>query len=116
MIRKVATCSALAFLILAASGCQKLQARDSLVKGMRAFKEGKYDRAAKYFDSASKLDPELTQAQLYLGTAYAAQFQPGAETEDNTKLAENAIKTFEGVLEKDPKNVSAVAGLAGLYQ
>jgi tetratricopeptide (TPR) repeat protein len=117
MIRKVVTYSALALFVLATASCQKLQARDNLVKGMRAFKEGKFDRAAQYFDTASKQDPDLTQAQLYLGTAYAAQFDPNNPTgEENQKLAETAIKTFEGVLEKDPKNVSAVAGLAGLYQ
>jgi tetratricopeptide (TPR) repeat protein len=116
MIRKVTTCCAVALVLLATSSCQKLAARDNLVKGMRAFKEGKFDRAAEYFDNAMKKDPDLIQAQLYLGTAYAAQFDPNGVTEDNQKLAENAIKTFEGVLAKDANNVSAVQGLAGLYQ
>lgn len=116
MIRKVAACCALAVLVLATASCQKLQARDNLNKGIKAFKEGKFDRAAEYFDTASKLDPDLTNAQLYLATAYASQFDPNSSTEENQKLADMAIKTFEGVLEKDPKNVSAVAGLAGLYQ
>lgn len=116
MIRKLATCCALALFILATASCQKLAARDNLVKGIRAFKEGNLARAAEYFDAASKQDPELMDAQLYLGTAYASQFDPNGVGEENQKLADNAIKTFEGVLQKDPKNVSAVSGLAGLFQ
>lgn len=116
MIRKFATFCALALFVLATAGCQKLAARDNLNKGIKAFKEGNFSRAAEYFDQASKQDPELTNAQLYLATAYASQFTPGVPGEENEAYAANAIRTFEGVLEKDPKNVSAVSGLAGLYQ
>lgn len=116
MIRKFATFCALALFVLATASCQKLAARDSLNKGIKAFKEGNFPRAAEYFDQASKQDPELTNAQLYLATAYASQFVPGVPGEENEAYAGNAIKTFESVLAKDPKNVSAVSGLAGLYQ
>lgn len=117
MIRKFATVCALAIFVLATASCQKLQARDNLNKGIKAFKEGKFDTAAKYFDTARQQDPELTNAELYLATAYAQQFNPNAEaTGDNATYANNAIATFESVLNKDPKNASAVAGLAGLYQ
>jgi tetratricopeptide (TPR) repeat protein len=119
MMRKFITFSALAFLLGAASGCQKLQARDNLTKGIRAFKEAKYERAAEYFNKANELDPDLTNAELYLATAYAQQAQfldPSLTTDDSKKYAQQAIGTFENVLKKDDKNGSAVAGLAGLYQ
>ena len=116
MNRKLAGFCAVAFLLLATTSCQKLQARDNLTKGIKAFKEGKYDRAAEYFDAASKLDPDLTNAQLYLATAYAQQFVPDVPSEENQQFAKNAIATFEKVLEKDPKNTNAIGGLAGLYQ
>lgn len=116
MNRKLAGFCAIAFLLLATTSCQKLQARDNLTKGIKAFKEGKYERAAEYFDTASQLDPELTNAQLYLATAYAQQFVPDVPSEENLKYAKNAIATFEKVLEKDPKNTNAIGGLAGLYQ
>src|SRR5678816_1992531 len=119
MIRKFGTVCALAALVLAATSCQKLQARDNLVKGIKAFKESKFDRAAQYFDEAHQLDPDLANAQLYLATAYAQQFDPNVPPvpgSDNEKFAKQAIATFEKVLQKDPKNASAVAGLAGLYQ
>ena len=116
MKRKLAGICTLAFLLLATTSCEKLKARDSLVKGMKAFKEGKYDKAVELFDASSKLDPELMEAQLYLATAYAQQFTPDVPSEENQQFARNAIQTFEKVLEKDPRNTSAIAGLAGLYQ
>ncbi len=94
----------------------KLQARDNLNKGIKAFREGRFEKAVDYFDTASKLDPQLTNAELYLATAYAQQFIPDVDSADNVKFAEDAIKTFESVFNKDPKNTSAVAGLAGMYQ
>ena len=117
MIRKFATVSALALFVLATASCQKLQARDNLVKGIKAFNETQYEKAAEHFDIARKQDPDLTNAELYLATSYAQLFQPSMPAEgDNEKYARSAISTFETVLQKDPKNASAVAGLAGLYQ
>jgi tetratricopeptide (TPR) repeat protein len=116
MIKKLATVGILALFVLATASCQKLQARDNLNKGIKAFKEGRYEDAVKYFDDASKLDPELTNAELYLATSYAQQFVPGLPGEENEKYANDAIRTFEIVVEKDPKNTSAIAGLAGIYQ
>jgi tetratricopeptide (TPR) repeat protein len=116
MIRKLGLLSALALLVLATASCQKLQARDNLNKGIKAFREGKFERAVEFFDNATKLDPELTNAELYLATAYAQQYIPEVDSPENLKFADNAIKTFENVANKDPKNTNAVAGLAGMYQ
>jgi tetratricopeptide (TPR) repeat protein len=117
MIRKFVLLGALAAFVLAGTSCQKLQARDNLNKGIDAFKKGKFDKAVEFFDNARKQDPDLTNAELYLATAYAQQFDPNsAPTGDNEKYANAAIETFQAVLNKDPKNASAVAGLAGLYQ
>jgi tetratricopeptide (TPR) repeat protein len=116
MIRKLGLLSALALIVLATASCQKLQARDNLNKGIKAFREGKFERAVEFFDNATKLDPELTNAELYLATAYAQQYIPDVDSPDNVKFAENAIKTFESVANKDPKNTNAIAGLAGMYQ
>jgi tetratricopeptide (TPR) repeat protein len=117
MIRKLVTASFLAVLVLTTVSCQKLQARDNLVKGIKAFKETKYETAVEYFDKAHQMDPELANAELYLATSYAQLFNPSLPAEgENEKYARSAIATFESVLNKDPKSASAVAGLAGLYQ
>jgi tetratricopeptide (TPR) repeat protein len=96
-------------------GCSKLKARDQLNKGVRSFKEAKYETAVEHFKNAVTLDPDLVGAHLYLATAYAAQYQPGGESEENKKIGEDAIKAFEAVLVRDPKNVGSVKGIAGIY-
>jgi tetratricopeptide (TPR) repeat protein len=106
----------LALLALASTSCAKLQARDNLNKGVRAFREAHYERAVDYFKQAVELDPELTTAEIYLATAYAQQYVPGSREEISKKNAEMAIQTFENVMKRDPNNVNAVAGLASIYQ
>lgn len=105
-----------ALLALSSASCAKLQARDNLIKGQTAFKNAKYEEAIKYFQQAMELDPNLTMAEIYLGTAYSQQFVPGSQTPENMKQADLAIKTFESILSKEPQNASAVAGLAFIYQ
>jgi tetratricopeptide (TPR) repeat protein len=106
----------LAILALASASCAKLQARDNLNKGVRAFRDTHYENAVSYFKKAVELDPDLTTAEIYLGTAYAQQFVPNGRGEDNDKNAKLAIQTFEDVLKHDSANVNAVAGLASIYQ
>jgi tetratricopeptide (TPR) repeat protein len=106
----------LAILALATTSCAKLQARDNLNKGVQAFTEAHYENAINYFKEAVRLDPELTNAEIYLATAYAQMFIPGAGSEENQKYAEMAEKTFQQVLARDANNINAVAGLASIYQ
>jgi tetratricopeptide (TPR) repeat protein len=106
----------LAILALAVTSCAKLQARDNLNKGVRAFRDAHYDRAVDFFKQAVQLDPDLTTAEIYLATAYAQQFVPGGRGEENKKNADMAIQTFTNVLMRDPNNVNAIAGLASIYQ
>jgi|GraSoiStandDraft_12_1057312.scaffolds.fasta_scaffold55373_3 tetratricopeptide (TPR) repeat protein len=117
MTRKIKLMLAfLAILALALTSCAKLQARDNLNKGVRAFTDAHYENAVNYFKQAMQLDPDLTVAEVYLGTAYSQMFIPNAQSEENQKNAEMAIATFQNVLKKDPNNTNAIAGLAYLYQ
>jgi tetratricopeptide (TPR) repeat protein len=106
----------LAIVALAATGCAKLQARDNLNKGVRAFRDAHYERAVEFFRQAVELDPDLTTAEIYLATAYAQQYVPGSREGESKKNAERAIETFQNVLKRDPNNVNAIAGLASIYQ
>jgi len=105
----------LAILALTATGCAKLQARDNLNKGVRAFRDAHYENAVTFFKQAVELDPDLTTAEIYLATAYSQQYIPGGRGEDNENNAKLAIQTFEDVLKRDPNNVNAIAGLASIY-
>jgi tetratricopeptide (TPR) repeat protein len=116
MSKKLLTFGFVALLALSSVSCAKLQARDQLIKGQQAFKNAKYESAVDHFKQAMELDPNLTMAELYLGTAYSQQFIPGAQSPENQKMAELAIKTFENILNRETSNVSAIAGLAFMYQ
>lgn len=104
-----------AVLALASSGCEKLRARDHLNKGVQAYKNARYPEAIEHFKQAIALDPTFPTARLYLATAYMVQYIPGAESQENMQLAQNAHDEFLRVLEQDPNNEVAVASIASLY-
>src|SRR5712671_5276213 len=91
-------------IVLSATGCDKLRARDQLNKGVASYKNSKYEQAIDHFKEAVALDPSLQNARLYLATAYAQQYIPGVEAEDNTRLGQQAIDQYKAVLERDPKS------------
>lgn len=97
------------------TGCSRLKARDQLNKGVAAYKNAKYEEAINHFQTAVNLDPSLPMARLYLATAYAQQVVPDLTTPDNLKNANLAIQGFQEVLDKDPKDISSLKGIAGLY-
>jgi len=107
-------CGAL-LLALAACGCAKLKARDHLNKGVQAFRNAQFQPAIMHFKEAVRLDPTLLNARLYLATAYAQQYVPGAESEDNKQVAQQAIEAFQDVLRVDPGNLTAIASIAQIY-
>ena len=51
-------------------------------------------------------------ARSYLATAYAQEYMPGAAPEENRKYADLAIQTFSKLLQKEPNNATALAGLS----
>ncbi len=106
---------ALLLAMLSAAGCTKLRARDQLNKGVQSYKNARYEEAIEHFKNAVELDPTLINARLYLATAYAQQYIPGADTEENNRNAEQAIDQYKKVLDQDPKNVGSVKGIAYLY-
>jgi tetratricopeptide (TPR) repeat protein len=109
--------AALLLLVAGVSGCSKLQARDLLNKGVGAYRNGLYDAAIDDFQKAKELDPDLMNARLYLATAYAIQYIPGAPSDQNVRLGTAAVKEFKEVLQIDPNNISAIDGVGSiLYQ
>ena len=109
---------ALASVVLALfslAGCNKLSARDQLNKGVQAYKNAKYEDAIEKFKNAVALDPTLINARLYLATAYAQQYIPGADTPENNRMAEQAIDEYKNVLKMKPNDLNTIKGIASLY-
>jgi Tfp pilus assembly protein PilF len=115
MNRNLIVLAAVAALAVASTGCDKLKARDNLNRGVQSFKNAKYPEAIDYFQKAVQLDPTFTTTHLYLATAYMTQYIPGAESDENKRLAESAYNEFQNVLKLDPKNELAIASIASLY-
>jgi tetratricopeptide (TPR) repeat protein len=116
-LHRVLSGAVVVLLALSVGGCNKLKARDALNKGVAAYKAGQFDRAIEYFKESKKFDPDLLNARLYLATAYASQYIPGAPSEDNVRNGQRAIEEFQEVLGIEPGNLSAIDGIGSiLYQ
>jgi len=111
---RVLTLTAIALVLVSATACNKLRARDQLNKGVASYKNARYEQAIDHFQQAVSLDPSLINARLYLATAYAQQYIPGVDAEDNVRMATQAIDQYKAVLERDHKNINSVKGIAYL--
>ena len=100
--------------LAAGAGCDKLRARDKLNKGVQAYKANQPDRAIEDFKEAKDFDPSLTNARLYLATAYAAQYIPGAPSDENVRMGQQAMQEWQEVLDKDPNNLNAIDGIGSI--
>lgn len=114
LARQVAALAALLVVAFASSGCNKLKARDLLNKGVTAFKNGQSDAAIEDFKEAKEADPELLNARLYLATAYASLYIPGAPSQENMARGNQAVAEFKEVLDKDANNISAIDGIGSI--
>ncbi len=115
---RVLTILAVLLALLSAVGCEKLRARDQLNKGVQSYRNAHYEEAIEHFKNAVQLDPSLINARLYLATAYAQQYIPGADSPDNNKFAEEAIEEFKEVLTANPpkeQQIHSLKGIASLY-
>jgi tetratricopeptide (TPR) repeat protein len=115
---RLLTLAAVMLALFSSVGCSKLRARDQLNKGVTAYKNAKYEEAIDHFQQAVAFDPTLINAKMYLATAYAQQYIPGADTPDNNKMAEQAIEQYKQVLAMNPdreRKVNAAKGIASLY-
>src|SRR6266404_539492 len=114
LARRISAFAGLLVLAAGGSGCSKLRARDLLNKGVAAYKNAQYDAAIEDFKQAKDLDPGLMNARLYLATAYASQYIPGAPSEQNVRLGTQAVNEFKEVLQIDPNNLSAIDGIGSI--
>ena len=102
-------------IMLSATGCDKLRARDQLNKGVASYKNARYEQAIGHFKQAVTYDPGLQNAKIYLAAAYLAQYIPGVDSPENLQNANAAIQQYMSVLQQDPKNVNSIKGIAYLY-
>jgi tetratricopeptide (TPR) repeat protein len=102
-------------MVLTMSGCKQLEARDQLNKGVDAYKASHYDEAIEHFQKAMELDPNLSTAKTYLGSALEQNVVPQLDTPDNVNTAMKAINIFQEALNSEPNDVNSMKQIAGLY-
>ncbi|MDE3179146.1 MAG: tetratricopeptide repeat protein [Acidobacteriota bacterium] len=113
--KRLALGAAALIIVALCTGCNKLKARDQLNKGVLSYRNAQYAQAVDHFQQAVTLDPSLVNARLYLATALAMQYVPGGATPENLKVAGEAIKAYENVLQVDPTNTNAIGSIAQIY-
>lgn len=112
--RRATVLAVLVFFAMGTAGCNKLKARDLLNKGVASFKAGQYDAAIEQFKQAKEADPTLLNARLYLATAYASTYIPGAPSDENVNRGKQAISEYQQVLDINPNNLSAIDGIGSI--
>lgn len=117
-------------------------AADALSKGLAFYNKGfeeNYRKAVEEFQKALDLDPTYSQAALYLGRSYNALFDEASAEKYFRKALEidpdyqearasfggmlldtgkydEAVRQFETVIRRDPRNVLALTNLAQAYR
>jgi tetratricopeptide (TPR) repeat protein len=107
---------ALLILLGSTTGCNKLRARDQLVKGIQSFKAGQYEQAIDHFQNSVALDPNDPTTRLYLATAYSYQVVPNLDTPENLAIAKKALDGFNDVLAKNPNDLDALRQVASIHR
>ncbi len=113
-VRIPVSAALLALLLMTATGCNRLKARDQLTKGVQAFKNARYEEAVNHFQQSIALDPNYEDAKLYLATAYSYQVVPNLDTPENLAIAQKALDGFQAVLDKNPNDLTALKQMASI--
>jgi tetratricopeptide (TPR) repeat protein len=109
---------ALAILVVSTSGCSlvnRIRAKNQLNEAARAYHDGHFEEAEQYSRRALELDPDSKTAPLFIARTIHAQYRPGVQAPENLAKANEAIKAYQLVLERNPKSDEAYKAIAYLY-
>ena len=111
-------CGLLCSSVFSVAGPQATSANPDLDLGVQAYENARYEEATQHFERAVEIEPTNVRAHLYLATALANQYIPGADNPGNNKVAEQAIEEFKKVLNMNPppeEEATSLKGVASLY-
>jgi tetratricopeptide (TPR) repeat protein len=94
--------------MVASSGCQRIDARMKLKAGNQYYLNEDYKHALEEFQAGLKGDPSATFAWRSVGLSAVALYKPGVRTADNDRYAEIALDAFRKYLTTAPKDASKV--------
>lgn len=107
-------------LVFSSSACSnisidKLQANHHFQNANNLFEDQKYRDAIEEYEKALELNPELTQAYLYLGESYKQLYKPMDENERNVERADKALEALKKAYAAHPENSQVIHSLADMY-
>jgi tetratricopeptide (TPR) repeat protein len=94
------------WLLAIISGCSELRARSYAREGNEHYRAGSYAQAARAYEQAEKLDPDLAPIVLNKGLACRQLMMPGAKSESAARATECALAAFkrlQSVRPDDPR-------------
>ena len=109
---------ALAILVATTSSCgviNRIRSKNQLNEAARAYREGRFPEAEQHSREAAALDPNNKTAPMFIARTIHAQYRPGVQTPENIAKAQEAIKAYQQLLEKNPKDDEAYKAIAYLY-
>jgi len=89
-------------------------ATEEMRAGLLAYKFFDYPGAAEHFKAALEINPDLTQARIFLAVAYAQQYIVGDDSAANVAMAEQAIDEFKKALSAKPTETEEYKALVPL--
>ena len=107
-------------LVLVFTSCEqlsvnRLRANYHFNKANQFFKDGKFRRAITSYEEALKNNPQLVEANRFLGESYKSLYKPGVETPDNRDVANKALESFTKAYEAEPTNKEVIFSLGDMY-
>ncbi len=109
---------ALAILVATTSSCgviNRIRSKNQLNEAARAYREGRFPEAEQHSREAASLDPNNKTAPMFIARTIHAQYRPGVQTPENIAKAQEAIKAYQEILNKNPKDDEAYKAIAYLY-
>ena len=110
-----ALAAALTALVVTQPGCDELKSRHEIQQANKLYVEGRYRDAAKEYEQALALTPDLDVGQHNAGLAYYKLFQPGVESPANTAYAEKSANHLQAYLKDNPKDEKIIGLLTTLW-
>lgn len=98
-----------------ATGCASLNEHVAMKDGAKAYKAGKYEEAAKDFESALRINPSRAENQKYLAYSYWSLITPGSTQPKDNEYTTKALDAFQKYLTLVGKDDAVQDYIINLY-
>jgi tetratricopeptide (TPR) repeat protein len=115
MRRQRAAVTALLFLTVAISGCNKLKAKQEIKKGNEFARAQQYQTALASYQEALRLDPHEKRLHKSIGYAYMGMYQPGSKHAKDLEIAGKSIEHLKMYVDAYPEDRKAREVLLSMY-